>query len=95
MDLLTSTSYEGVEYRNILTVTDRLIKERHLLLVKSMTAQNTVRLFLRYVFLRYGLPDSITSDRGPQFVSTFWTLLCKLLQIEQKLSSAYYPETDG
>lgn len=43
----------------------------------------------------HGLPDSIVSDRGTQFTSEFWKWLCKLLQIDHHLSTAYHPQTDG
>ena len=46
-------------------------------------------------FWHHGLPDDILSDRGPQFISTFWKHLFGLLQIDCKLSSSYHPETDG
>ena len=35
------------------------------------------------------------SDRGPQFVGYFWKTVCKVLNIQQHLSTAYQPETDG
>ena len=60
-----------------------------------MTAKNTARLFLKYGFARHGLPQSVVSDRGTQFTSDFWRYLCKALRIQQRLSSAYHPQTDG
>ena len=95
VELPKSTSHEGVAYTNILTVTDRFTKEKHLIPVGSMTAQNTARLFVKYVFSRHGLPRAITSDRGSQFVSDFWRFVCTTLGVDQRLSSAYHPETDG
>ena len=37
VDLPLLTSFEGVEYKNILTVTDRFTKEYYLILAKSIT----------------------------------------------------------
>jgi hypothetical protein len=42
-----------------------------------------------------GIPSSIVSDRGGQFVSEFWTEFCRILGIQRKLSTAYHPQTDG
>jgi hypothetical protein len=28
---------------------------------------------------RFGVPETITSDRGPQFTSNLWLLLCEML----------------
>ena len=43
----------------------------------------------------HGLPDSIISNYGPQFVSKFWKHLFKMLKVTCNLSSGYHPQTDG
>jgi transposase InsO family protein len=53
------------------------------------------KLFLVHVWKYHGLPDTIVSDRGPQFISEFWTELCRLLRIKVKLSTPYHAATDG
>ena len=50
---------------------------------------------MHYVYRIYGPPDSIVSDRGPQFISAFWKELTGILGIKLKLSTAYHPQTDG
>jgi hypothetical protein len=45
----------------------------------TITAKQLVPLFLTHVVRHVGLPDSIVSDRGPQFVSDFWDEVCKRL----------------
>jgi len=40
------------------------------------------------------LPESVISDRGPQFVVGLMRELNKMLGIETKLSTAYHPQTD-
>lgn len=62
---------------------------------KEIDARDTARLFVDNVYRWVGLPDSIVSDRGGQFISTFWKEFCKILGIERKLSTAYHPQTDG
>jgi transposase InsO family protein len=99
VDFVTSVpackSFEGITYENMLTVTDRLTKRCYAIPVSSMTAEATAHMFLRYIYADHGLPKTITSDRGPQFVSAFMQELCKLLGIEQRLSSSYHPQTNG
>jgi len=43
----------------------------------------------------HGLPESIISDRGVQFVVGMMKKLNNLLGIQTKLSTAYHPQMDG
>ena len=52
-------------------------------------------MFIQFVVHTHGLPRSIVSDRGGQFVSSFWKALCAHLDVMLRLSSGHYPETDG
>ena len=50
----------------------------------------------RWEVVRYhGLPRSIISDRGPVFVSQFWTVLMNSLDIDTRRSSPYHPQANG
>jgi transposase InsO family protein len=44
---------------------------------------------------RFGVPEMITSDRGPQFTSNLWFQLCEMLNISHKQPTAYHPESNG
>lgn len=80
----------------ILVVVDRLSKMRHLIPCTSETdARLVAKLYLRHVWKLHGLPSSVVSDRGPQFVAQFWQSLCTRLGTKARLSSAYHPESDG
>jgi transposase InsO family protein len=41
------------------------------------------------------VPETITSDHGPQFTSNLWFQLCEMLNISQKQTTAYHPESNG
>ena len=43
----------------------------------------------------HGLPESVVSDRGPQFAAELTKELNWMLGIEMKLSTAFYPQMDG
>ena len=62
---------------------------------QTADARDLARMFLERVYPYYGPPDSIVSDRGPQFISEFWTEVCSILGIKMKLSTADHPQTDG
>jgi hypothetical protein len=89
--LPVSKSFEGVVYENILMVTCRLTKERHLIPIKSMSAKNTTRILCRDVFSKHGLPLYALSDRGPQFTSSFMRYAYRAFRVDQRLTSSYHP----
>jgi transposase InsO family protein len=95
MDFITHlTPSQG--YDAILVVVDRLTKMRHFIPCKSTCgAEEVARLYTRYIWKLHGLPTTVISDRGPQFVAQFWKHLTKRLKINTLLSTAYHPETDG
>jgi hypothetical protein len=61
----------------------------------TATSANTAEMFLQHIHRLHGLPNSIISDRGPQFVAKFWKSFCNSLGISVNLSTAYHPQTDG
>ena len=85
-------------YNAILMVVDRLTKERHYIPCTTdengTTTEATAQLLLQNVWKLHGLPLSLTSDRGPQFISGVWKNLCKILGISANLSTSFHPETD-
>ena len=60
--------------RHIWVVTDRLTKERHFVPCQDMTASYLATMFIQFVIWTHGLPLSIVSDCGTQFISNFWKL---------------------
>ena len=62
---------------------------------KTIDAKGVAELFFKHVFPRFGLHNTLISDRGPQFASAFTTELARILGYNLKLSTAYHPQTDG
>ncbi|MBW0503082.1 hypothetical protein O181_042797 [Austropuccinia psidii MF-1] len=80
----------------ILVIVDRFSKMAVFIpKISSITSLDLAHLFIKNIFSKHGLPSSIVSDRGPLFISSFWTNLCQKLKISRDLSTAYHPETDG
>src|SRR5438067_12194113 len=80
---------------NLLVITDRLTKGVILVGMVETTAERVAEAFLTHFYMHHGLPLAITSDRGPQFVSSFWEIVCEKLSIRRRLSTAFHPQTDG
>ena len=99
MDFVTglplSSDWKGDNYNSILVIVDQLTKMVHYKPVKvTINAPGLVEVIIDVVVQHHGLPDSIISDRGAIFTSKFWSLLCYFLGIKQRLSTAFYPQTD-
>jgi hypothetical protein len=62
---------------------------------KTIDANGIAQLFFEFVFKRFGLHDTLISDRGPQFASAFARELARILHYDVRLSTAYHPQTDG
>jgi transposase InsO family protein len=83
-------------YDTVMLIVDRFGKRPiSLPCKKSIDAKSAARLYINYPFRIYGPPDTIVSDRGPQFISAFWNEFTRILGIKLKLSTAYHPQTDG
>jgi transposase InsO family protein len=80
----------------IMNVVDSVGKRAHFILTNTtITALGAARLFLQNVWKLHGLPRSIVSDRGPQFVAEFTRELYRLLGITLSATTAYHPQADG
>ena len=80
---------------SIMVVTDRLSNSIIAVPMKETRAIDVAQTLLEHIFEYYGLPTAIVSDRGTQFVSMFWTEVCRLVKITWRLSTAFHLETDG
>lgn len=95
VDFITDLE-KSSEYDAIMVVVDRLSKMRHFIPCHTKcSAAATAKLFVDHVWKLHGLPSSVISDCGPQYVSRFWRYLAKRLSISAKLSRSYHPQTDS
>jgi hydrogenase maturation factor len=62
---------------------------------KNITAEKNANLFFQYVWVHFGLPTSIVSDRDTQFLGEFWNRLWRMMDTKLKRSTAFHPQTDG
>lgn len=61
----------------------------------TVDASRAADCFIDSVVRHHGVPASIVSDRGPQFVSRVWKTLWARLGTTLSMSTAYHPQTDG
>lgn len=62
----------------IIIVCCRLTKARHFIACNTkIDAAGIANLFYKHIWKHHGFPESIVSDRGPQFVAKFWHEVCE------------------
>ena len=62
--------------------------------LRRVTAQDIARC-LTQLFARFGLPEEILSDNGPNLTATLMEELLKLLKIKHITTTPYRPQTNG
>ena len=86
----------AVEKDAILVVCDRLSKITYFVAtIEGILAKGLARLFRDNIWKLHRLPESIVSDRGPQFAAKLTKELNRMLGMETKLLTAFHPQTDG
>ena len=76
-------------------IADSLLHSVILKVMTSMEAEDCAQVFLNSHWRFHGFPFAITSDHRSNWTSRFWTRLCTLVGIDQRLSTAFHPQTDG
>ena len=75
----------------ILVVCNKLSKMIHFVATtEGISAEGLARLFRDNIWKLHRLPESIVSDRGPQFAAEMMKELNSMLGIEMKLSISFH-----
>ena len=96
MDLITGLpTHKGKDA--ILTIIDQGCSRAAVFLpcTTNITGEGIAQLYMDHVYKWYGLPTKVISDRDLRFTSHFGRSLARRLGIEQNLSTAFHPQTDG
>ena len=78
-------------YTHLLTCVDRLTRWPKAIPLTDTSTETVVHAFLKGWIARFGVPTTITSDRGGQFESNLWHCLVQLLGVHRIRTTAYHP----
>jgi hypothetical protein len=96
MDFIVGLPQTSQKHDSIWVIIDRLTKTAHFLSVHTTyTAKKYAEIYLDQIIRLHGVPKTIISDRGVQFIARFWEQLQSSLGTKLIRSSAYHPQTDG
>ncbi|GKC31154.1 putative reverse transcriptase domain-containing protein [Tanacetum coccineum] len=96
MDFVTKLPKTANGYDTIWVIVDRFTKSAHFLpMSENDPMEKLMKLYMKEVVTRHGVPVSIISDRDGRFTSLFWQALHKALGTRLDMSMTYHPETNS
>jgi transposase InsO family protein len=96
MDFIMGLPLTARKKDSIWVIVDRLTKTDHFIAVHTTySLQQYAELYMDQIVRLHGIPKTIISDRGTQFVARFWEQLHECLGTKLIRSSSYHPQTDG
>ena len=96
MDLIVGLPNTSQKHDSVWVIIDRLTKTAHFLPVHTTySTKRYAEIYLDQIIHLHGVPKTIISDHGSQFVARFGEQLQASLGTKFIRSSAYHPQTDG
>nr|GEV45386.1 reverse transcriptase domain-containing protein [Tanacetum cinerariifolium] len=96
LDFITKLPKTTNGYDTIWVIVDRLTKSAHFLPMRENDPmEKLMKLYMKEVVTRHGVPVSIIFDSDGRFMSLFWQALHKALGTRLDMSTTYHPETDA
>jgi len=84
-------------YDSILMIMDHDCSKAVILIPchEEITAEGVARLLIKYLFVQFGLPTKMISDRDTQFTSKLMHKMCDIMGVKQNISTTYHLRMDG
>ena len=96
MDFIIGLLLTQQGHDSIWVIVDHLTKSAHFVPVNTTyLARKYAELYVSQIVRLYGVPRTIISDWGPQFIAHFWEHLHQALGTKLIRSSAYHPQILG
>ena len=95
VDLVGPLSPSSRGHTYLLTVVDRTSRWPEVIPLRKITAEVCVDAFVDTWVARYGVPHTITTDRGAQFTGSAWQEMCRSLGTQHVTTTSYHPQSNG
>ena len=82
-------------YSHLFTIVDRSTRWAEAIPLKCTSTTSCADALISGWISRFGVPDTLTSDRGAQFTSAIWAILTTRLGIHHITTTAYHPQANG
>ena len=94
VDLVRPFPPDG-DCRYLLTMVDRTTRWPEATPVADTSAETVLQAFIASWVSRFGVPHTVTSDRGAQFTSGVWQAAMARMGIKVSTTTAYHPQSNG
>ena len=62
---------------------------------KSIIGEATTKILFEWLWVHFGISQSIISDQGNRFLSKFWSSLSSMMDTKLTKSTTFHPQTNG
>ena len=84
------------EFNAIFIVVDQMMKHTNFIpTMMGLAAIEFEALFTKHIICKFGIPESIITDRDPRWTLSFWQGVVRTLHSQMILSSSHHPQHDG
>ena len=78
-----------------MTFQDELSKYTLALPISQQDASTVAKVFVEQIILKFGIPKTLLTDQGSNFLSELFANTCKFLRVKRIKTCAYHPQTNG
>ena len=82
-------------FNHLLTIVDRFTRWPTAIPLRDITAESVIDALSLNWIAQHGVPETITTDRGSQFVSEIWKQLLQTWGIKHSTTMPYHPQSNG
>jgi cleavage and polyadenylation specificity factor subunit 1 len=95
VDLVGPLPVSGEGWTYLMTMVERTTRWVEALHLKGIFAEACIEAFMYHWIARFGVPETVTSDRGSQFSSFAWSSFCDRFGVRHTMTTAYHPQANG